>query len=591
MVIVSLLRVTPSHMPTPTNTKQENCLLDCRVSDPLQLKGGSLELQEMLGRKLAEKQGWKVIKVYRQPHSATTTERDDIEEIEEFIKSTEIKVHHIIFKCIDRFTREGSSEYERRKVRLEKLGVQVWDTQGIIQPKKNTLEHLGDFKYKWSYYSPSEGAEMLAAHQGKQEWRDIINRLIGAEIQLVRAGYSVRRAPDGLKNKIVLVGSKEYTSREANIARSHFFVEMMELRARGMDDKDIVERINAMGFRTQTYRHWDRTDKEHPVVIGKHGGKLLTVKQLQRFVQCTEYAGVTCEKWTHYKPVRMQEFRGIVSIETFNLANRGKVYIKENPDGSLEILRDYEKYLNEKPKRLKNNPDYRYKFFPCPICSKSMLGSSSKGKSGAHYSAYHCGGATSGARAHKYVRFPKEEYENSIQKFIVALKFTGVMVDSFGKVLNDVYLTREKEVVAQSSMISHNVGGLKAQQASALDTLTVTQSAVTRKKLEEKIDDLERQIQEAEGQRDEIEVNEKDIKAFVKYVKTIMEHPSEILMDTDSMHAQQILFGLVFDELPTYPEILNGTPKLSLAFKLSEDYINPNSQCVTPRGVEPRFKA
>ena len=59
-----------------------------------------------------------------------------------------------------------------------------------------------------------------------------------------------------------------------------------------------------------------------------------------------------------------------------------------------------------------------------------------------------------------------------------------------------------------------------------------------------------------------------------------MEHPSEILLDTSDMRAQRALFGLVFQELPTYQEILNGTPKLSLVFKLSSEYAPKKNQLV-----------
>ena len=202
--------------------KQTNCIIDCRVSDEIQLKGGSLEDQEVVGRRLAERNGWNVIRVFRKPHSATTFHRDDLEEIRKFIKTSEIPIHKYIMKCIDRFTRAGYPEYSRLKNELEALGVEVVDTYGIIQPKKNTLEHLGGFEYPWSVYSPSEASEMMAAFGGKQEGRDILTRLVGAEIRLVQEGYAVRRAPDGMVNKKVFIGSKERGIRVTHTNRAQF---------------------------------------------------------------------------------------------------------------------------------------------------------------------------------------------------------------------------------------------------------------------------------------------------------------------------------------------------------------------------------
>ena len=105
--------------------------------------------------------------------------------------------------------------------------------------------------------------------------------------------------------------------------------------------------------------------------------------------------------------------------------------------------------------------------------------------------------------------------------------------------------------------------------------------------MEEKIEDLDYQIQQAQNQRDEIEITEQDIKSFIRFAKTIMEHPAENLLDIDDMRAQQTLFNLIFAGMPTYQEILNGTPKLSLVFKLSGDSNATNSQLVAPTGVEP----
>ena len=92
---------------------------------------------------------------------------------------------------------------------------------------------------------------------------------------------------------------------------------------------------------------------------------------------------------------------------------------------------------------------------------------------------------------------------------------------------------------------------------------------------------MEKQILEAESERNEIEVTEKDIKAFVRYARVVMEQPSEILMNTDNVPAQRALFGLVFDGKPTCSEMVNGTPKLTTIFKLSEDFEGSESQLVT----------
>ena len=83
----------------------------------------------------------------------------------------------------------------------------------------------------------------------------------------------------------------------------------------------------------------------------------------------------------------------------------------------------------------------------------------------------------------------------------------------------------------------------------------------------------------------EIEVQENDIHAFVRYVKDLMEHPVERLIKQKNLHALRGLFSLVFEELPTYDQILNGTPKLSLPYKLSEEFRDTKSLSVTQVGT------
>lgn len=566
-------------------SQKEYGVVDCRVSDPQQLKGGSLDDQEAIGRMVAAKLGVEVVKVFKKPHSATTTEREDFAEIVDYIKKSDKRITYYIVKSLDRMTREGYTEYLRLKEELERLGVTIVDSQGVIQPKKNTLEHLGGFEYKWSVYSPSEAGEMLETYKGKAEVRDILTRLVGAEIRLVQEGYAVRRAPDGLKNKPVLIDGKKKVIREPS-ERAHFFKRMFELLADGVDYPEVVERLNAIGFRTQVYHRWDRRDKAHPKLVGKKGGSLLTVKQLQRYVQQTEYAGVIYEKWTRHQPIKAN-WEGIVTIETFNRANRGKIYIKEETDGGISVLHNFTPW--GRTKRLRDNPLYPWKCILCPVCKSEMLGSASRGKSGQKFGAYHCGGAKHGKRAHTYFRVSQSDFEKSVRGYLDGLKFEDGFMAALELHLVDKYREREKEVLVDSSAISRTVSDLKSELAKKLEAFGFAESAVTRRMLEEQINALDQQIQQAESTRGKIEITERSIRAFRHYAGHVMEHPSEILTEADNAYTRRALMSLFFEETPTYSDILNGTPKLQPLFRLSEDFKKDKTQLVTLRGIEPRL--
>ncbi len=69
-----------------------------------------------------------------------------------------------------------------------------------------------------------------------------------------------------------------------------------------------------------------------------------------------------------------------------------------------------------------------------------------------------------------------------------------------------------------------------------------------------------------------------------------MEHPEELLIDMDNMRAQRALFSLVFTEVPTYEDFVNGTLKLEPVLRLSQKNNDLERQFVTLRGIEPRFE-
>jgi hypothetical protein len=86
---------------------------------------------------------------------------------------------------------------------------------------------------------------------------------------------------------------------------------MFDLKAQGLlTDDQIVEEINALGYKSR-----NRSIK-------------LTVKQMQVCLKKPIYAGIIQTAWTGHTPIRAQ-YDGLVSVETWNRANRGKLKIVE----------------------------------------------------------------------------------------------------------------------------------------------------------------------------------------------------------------------------------------------------------------------
>jgi site-specific DNA recombinase len=556
----------------------KNCVVQCRVSSLKQSQEGeSLEMQEKSMRAFIALKGWKIVpndKVWSTAISGRKTDRADFEDILDFIKAHPGLVDYYIFRSIDRFTRAGSEEYSRMKRELSKYGVEIIDTYGVIQPTKNTLADF-NMEYEWSKYSPSEIAEIVMATQAKSEVTNILTRMIGQEISLTQQGYRTRRPADGYVNEKIYVEGKKKTIQAPCPNRSRFYISMFELRAQGLSDPECVSRLNAMGYTSPMQNKWN---KDHTKILGKSGGAPLTIKQFQKIMENTIYAGVVCEKWTHYKPIKAQ-YSGLVSIETWNQANRGKLALMKDADGGLELVKN----TNTGKSRERYNPDFAYKFIGCPLCGKKMLGSASTGKGGVRRPAYHC------SRGHERYGVKKSEFEDSVSKYVKSLKFKPELIDALELTFLNKYRQREKEIVKASGDIHQTIANLELEQASKLEVIETTRSAVVREKFEQEVDALEAKIKEARKERLKIQITRDDIKSFVKEAKNIMEHPSEILLQPSNPRAKEKLFELFFEKMPTYADIVKGTPKLSLVFQLSSNFEPNPKTLVTLRRVELRF--
>lgn len=547
---------------------REKAIAHPRVSSKKQSQEGeSLEVQERLAADLAERHGWELVKVFPESFSGWKTGREVFNHILAYLDAHPGDIRYYIFKSIDRFTRGGTESYDSMKGELTKRGVQMVDITGMIQPTKNTLEDVG-FEYAWSRTSPSEITEAVVATTSKHEINVIQTRMIGQEIRLTQRGFKVRRAQDGFLNQKAYDEGKKRTIMKDDPERAKYYVAMFELRAAGqLTDKEIVDRINAMGFRTREFNRWN---SDHSKLIGKRGNKVLRVKQLQETMCRAIYAGFICEKWTKYQPVKAQ-FPGLVSLETFNKANRGKVFIQKKDDGSYVMLHDH---LPERAviKRMRDNPLFPYKsVIVCSHCRKPLLGSSSRSKSGHYIPYYHC------SRKHPYTAIPKSILEEALENYVNSLNLNPEAIESLRAVIEDRFRDRQSEILNQTAEIGQGIAELELLKKQAVDAFKTATSELMRRELEQEAEVLDAQIKGSRIQRTKLEVQESDITSFLREAKKVMEHPSELLLKPVNTTQLVSLYSFVFEEFPTYDEMVNGTPKLSWIFRLSDDSLDTKS--------------
>lgn len=259
---------------------------------------------------------------------------------------------------------------------------------------------------------------------------------------------------------------------------------MFELRCRGtVGDHEIVEEINKLGFKTRI--KYVRDPKDRTKILREHGGNPLNIKGLWQYVQNPIYAGVSGEKWTKDQRIKAK-FNGIVSIGTFNTANKGKNIISEENGVVKFYQRQPPEYLVKKGVR---NPDFSYKrVVMCPQCEKPFFGSASKGRLGIYYPAYHCN-----KRGH-YYRVPKKDFEETIVTFVKSIHIAPGFADELTQTVVDEWEKRTKEMGTDKVNIDEKIGALRTQSRMTVDKIKLLTSEVAIKYLEEDIVKAEHDI-------------------------------------------------------------------------------------------------
>jgi site-specific DNA recombinase len=460
--------------PTPA----KNAIGAIRVSSMDQgTHGDSPDAQQEQIERYASAHGITIKKFFVFLESASK-EQQPIQEAIDYCKNPENKINLFIIKSIDRFTRGGSDIYNPLKSQLDVIGVSLVDIYGVISGQKiNTLDHLG-LEYDWSVYSPTKKAEILEAERAKDEIRDIMSRMIGAQVRYARMGYWVRRAPYGyVEDKVETEHGKRCMLKphpeEAKIIRK-----MFELRLQGTHtDNEIIEELNKLGYKSRIDLIRDKNNRAR--VIKEKGGKPLDIKGFTRMIENPTYAGINFEKWLQGKAIKMR-FPGLISIEEFNKANRGKITIKEKEDGEVTIERRIPKERHTRKGH--RHPDFPYKkIIMCPECEKPLFGSASRGRLGKYYPAYHCN-----KRGH-YFRVPKKDFDKAVEGFVKSVTVSPRYIDSLEKAVNDEWERRKGQLQRDDIDIDTRITELRTKAKMITDKMMYLQAETAIKHMEEEL--------------------------------------------------------------------------------------------------------
>jgi site-specific DNA recombinase len=475
----------------------------------------------------------------------------------------------VLIKSIDRFTRGGGDYYSPLKKQLTSMDVALEDMYGVIgKIQVNTLQHTG-FKYYWSEFNPTQKSEYLEAERAKDEMRDIMSRMIGAEIRYTQLGYWMRQPHYGFRSVKVDTRNGKRIILKPDKNESKYITRLFEMRAAHVyTNQQIADELNSMGFKTRLSTVRDKYDRTK--IKRQIGGKQMSAKMIDRYASKLVYCGVIREKWTYDKPVKAQ-FAGLVDVEMFNEANRGRVHVEIDSRNEVTVTE------KETPEHLKTkkiyNPDFPYKqVVACPQCLKPLSGSATRGKKGVYYPAYHC------ARDGHYFRVSKPDFDKTIESFVRAIEIKPEYIDDVLAAIAELWRERQsKQIEANQQRIAHRES-LQGQIRATVDRMRIVTSETALKYLEEDIVGVESQLTQLDSDIAKQPSLETEFEQVLQYAKYILEHLSELLLDLCSPLRRAAFFGAIFNKVPTYEEIdlrtheKSSLPEVNELFRLRNAY-------------------
>jgi hypothetical protein len=539
---------------TPDNSRPRIGLLAIRVSSDRQgTDGDSPEAQREQGERYAATHGIVITETIILMESASHEEQP-MQKVINACKAKSKGIEIVLIKSIDRFTRGGGDYYSPLKKQLTVLGVSLIDMYGVIgQQQVNTLEHTG-FKYYWSEFNPSQKSEYLEAERAKDEMRDIMSRMIGAEIRYTQLGYWMRMPPYGFMSETVDTNNGKRTILRPHPEEFIFVQRLFKMRAKGIySSQEIADALNRLGFRTRINYVRDKYDRTK--ILRIVGGKKMDVKMVDRFAHRLVYAGVIKEKWTYDKAVKAQ-FDGLVTPELFNQANHGKLVIEIASNNEVTVHHKLPPQYQLVKRML--NPSFPYKkVIGCPHCNKTLSGSAARGKLGKYYPAYHC------SRDGHYFRIPKAEFDATIERLIKSIEIAPEHIDTLLSMVEESWRAQQQQTVQDDQKLSAQRQTLEAQIRVTVDRMKVVTSETAIKYMEEDIVNAENQIKELDGKLANKSENAVNIDLILQYAKYLLKHLSAVLLDLSNPLRRAAFFGAIFNEMPNYEDLVFETHKKS----------------------------
>lgn len=497
-----------------------------RVSSGQQVDNFSLDTQEAMCRERADKNGWSVLKVFREKgESAKTSERTEFKEMRDYVIKHHDKIGYVIFGRIDRMNRDI---------------IDYYIFKGLLRDYGIMSVSIGE--------NITEGAEGL------------IIEAVSASVAQVENMAKSKRTADGLRARAAAgywsgIAPIGFLNTEDRAARNNLVVD---------PQKSICVRQLFEDFATQTFSYKDLADKYGERLMSKNKVRMYP-QRIEQLLQNPVYIGrIEKPEWNISVQAR---FPAIVPDELFYKVHN---LINGHP-------------ASRKLPRRRINDDFPLRGILCSHCGRNITGGWSTGKMGKKYPYYNCTNRKCPMRM-EYKSIKKANLENDFSAF---LEENAPTDDFFVELREAAKLSYEAEILETTKAnkeAENRIAKLKAEKVSIVDL--IVQEPDLREELKMQLMKKDNEIREIESTAKGLQVEISDVGNAVDFAADVIQNFHK---EWKNMTAKQlgVLTKLLFPKNLTYNYPNIQTPELCIVYTLYRRFQSENERMVPRAGVEP----
>ena len=466
-----------------------NVLLYCRVSTDEQSEGFSLNYQEEFLKRFCVGNGYNIVKIYRDDHSAKNFNRPEWKQLKSYAKANRKSVDKVLYTRWDRFSR--NLEQALKEIR-------EFDTLGI---ELNASEQYLDM-------SNCDNKMVLSVYltAGEVERDKISSRTINGTYQAKCEGYYASRAPygydsfrDGSRTQRGVAKGKR--SKLIPNENAHFVTRAFQTVALGIEPAEVVRK---------------RLKKE----------------------------GMTLEKSSFSLMLKNIVYAGKIEVPEFKKESAFVVDAVHEPLIDLDtFLKVQEVFKNKRWKGLKSNQkvyDFPLRqFLTCDICGETITGSYSRGRN-ERYGYYHCRGKCQ-------TRVRKEKVETRIADLLTSIQINANIKDAFIDVMSDVVKKSNSHKAVELNKKKERRKQILEQLENADDMRLTNQLPADR--YTSIVDRYSSELRRLELEIEALELNNENVNDYLETGLTLVENLDILFNETDNEGKKMLIGSLFTDKL------------------------------------------